>query len=82
MEFITCREISGIKYSTADTNIKCEDEFFKNNIIPVNLSLIIIFGLFMPISICVMLIKGRKQNKLENIDFKRTFGILYLELKN
>lgn len=81
LEFLSCREVNGIKYSRADSNIKCDNNFYKYDILPVNISLIVLLGFLIPLIIGYLLIKGQKKGAISNIDFKRTYGILYLDLQ-
>lgn len=64
MNYINCRDISSMSVSTADTNIDCRDDFYKNEVLPVNLIMVIILGLLIPVLIGISLIKNHRNNKL------------------
>lgn len=79
MNFIKCREINGKRYSTADTYIECDGNFYKSYILPVNLSMILFITIIIPFAITVVLYKNKENSKMKHVNIQRKYGILYLE---
>ena len=79
---MTCRIVNGIQYSSADMNIECNSNFWKNNVFPVNLVLVLFMGLNLPIFIWIQLLGGKNYNLFDKINFQRKYGILFMELKS
>ncbi|KRX03000.1 Pectin lyase fold/virulence factor [Pseudocohnilembus persalinus] len=47
--YAKCRDIDGIKYSTADLGINCSESFYKGTVLPISLLGTFIFGILFPI---------------------------------
>lgn len=48
MEFIKCRKIADGYYSSADTEIDCDGDYYKEVIFPTNLAILLVFGILIP----------------------------------
>ncbi|KRX10670.1 Pectin lyase fold/virulence factor [Pseudocohnilembus persalinus] len=66
-------------YSSADLEINCAESYFKNNIMPVNISILLFTGFIVPLILFFKLNQGLKNNSFERLSFQRKFGILFME---
>lgn len=49
MEFLVCRKIGDKSYNSADTNINCDSDFYKFNVLPINISIVVLVGFLIPL---------------------------------
>lgn len=78
---MSCRKVANKRYCIADTNIDCDSDFYKKEVVTVNLIIVIFISVVVPLILIVNLTIGKKNNKLVRIHFLRKFGILFMELK-
>lgn len=58
LDYLKKRTINGEDYVFANTFIKIDSEFYRKDIFPLNLALVIILGFVIPLILCLILIKA------------------------
>lgn len=67
LKYITCREVNNKQYSLGDSNILCDSDFYKNDILPINIGVLAVLGLIIPLMIGFWLYQGNKSEKIGTI---------------
>lgn len=79
--FLLLLQIGNTYYSKADVSIECFDDFYYQNIFPLNVVVIVLVGLVIPCVLMYFLKKKRKLDNTESYNFQRSYGILFLDLR-
>lgn len=59
--FLFCRDIGDSKYTVFDSNLECNDDFYNNTVLPVNLASLILFTVIIPGILFKKVFKNRKK---------------------
>lgn len=62
LKFLACRKIGDKNFSLADSNIDCEDEYYKSTVLPINITLLLLVSLLIPLGLFLKLLKYKKSN--------------------
>lgn len=60
LKYLKIREINGVDYCSANTFVKIESDFYKYEIFPLNLTLLILMGFFLPLGLLIAMLYGKK----------------------
>ena len=60
-------QVSGKSYCVGDTNILCNSDFYKQEIISTNIMIAFFFGILIPGSLALWTKNGKTKNKLNQI---------------
>lgn len=58
-----CRKVGNIYYTNADNNIRCNSDYYKEIISPVNIGFSILVGILIPLFLFYNLVKNFRNNK-------------------
>lgn len=81
MEFLKSRNINGEDYCYANTYIKIDSDIYQNELKPYNITIMVLLGLGLPVTLSVILYRAIKYKYYNGIGYQRKMGILYLEYK-
>lgn len=81
LEYLKTRKVNGEEYCFANIFILKDSDFYKYEIVPLNICMVIFLGFVFPLVLALFLIKGHKNKRLKRVAFERKLGILYLEYK-
>lgn len=80
LKFLICRKVEDTYYSLADPYVKCDEDYYNNVVLPINLSVFLIFGVLIPVYLTLNLYRKHKAHKLRTIENLRIYGFFYNEL--
>lgn len=60
MSYLSARTVNDKEYVAGDTNLKMDDDFYKYEVLPVNLTLTLIIGVLLPLFLIYKLLRGKK----------------------
>lgn len=81
LKMLLCRSVLDKKYTLEDSYIKCSDDYYLHTILPINIFIFLVFGVFIPLFLWNILKTKSLNKELDSIASKRVFGYFYLELK-
>lgn len=82
LQYLKSRNIDGIEYCLANTFIKIDSSFYKKEVFPLNVTILIIFTLVFPLFLAILLLTAHKKRTLKHISVQRKIGALYQEYKD
>lgn len=69
LDYLKSRKVNGIDYCFANTFIEMDTDFYKDEIQPTNIAVIIVIGILFPCLLGMVLVLGKKSDKLRKLDF-------------
>lgn len=81
LEYLRIREVNGVKYCYKNTFIKIDSDFYNNEVLPLNVTIIVLSALVFPLVLTKVLLKAKLRKNLNKVSFQRKIGVLYLEYK-
>lgn len=63
-EYLKVRTVNGVDYCFSNTSILIDSDYFRTNVLPLNIVVVVLLGVVFPIILTVFMVMGKRNNRL------------------